>query len=96
MMFHTKFHQNRPTGSWKEDFFKYLYVHVYGHGSNLGHVTSIMLMNFDFLVPTKLQNLVENGPVISEKGKFQFSSKITLYQGQEMTLTFNTHFHLLN
>ena len=24
---------------------------IYGHGSHIGHVTSIMIMNFQFLVP---------------------------------------------
>ena len=38
----TKFHQNQSSVSWKEDF-KSVFT-IYGHGSNLGHVTSIMLM----------------------------------------------------
>ena len=52
LMLHTKFHRNRPTGSWKQDFLS-IYT-IYGHGSHLGHVTSIMLINFHFLVPQKL------------------------------------------
>ena len=28
---------------------------IYGHGSHLGHVTSIILMKFHFLVPTSLR-----------------------------------------
>ena len=69
MMLYTKVRRNRPTGSWKEEF---LSVNtIYGHGSHLSHVTSIMLMNFHFLVhKAYLQNLVENGPVVSEKSKF--------------------------
>ena len=48
-MLHTKFHRNWPTGSWKEEF---LSVNtIYGHGRHLGHVTSMMLMNFHFFVP---------------------------------------------
>ena len=51
-MLHTKFHLNRPTGSWKEIL---LSVNtIYGHGSHLGHVISIMIMNFHFLVPKRL------------------------------------------
>ena len=42
-MLHTKFGGNRPAGSGEED--------LYGHGSHLGHVTSIMSSNFHFLVP---------------------------------------------
>ena len=50
------------------------YFTIYGHGSRLGHVTSIMLMNFYTIVPESLhKNLDENGPVISEKSKFQFA-----------------------
>ena len=39
---------------------------IYEYGSHLGHVTSIILMNFYFLVPTSLI-LAENGPVVTEK-----------------------------
>ena len=47
-MLHTKFHGNRPASS-GEDFLKFL--PIYGHGGHLGHVTSITLTNFRFLVP---------------------------------------------
>ena len=46
---------------------------IYGHGGHLGHVTSIMLTNFQFLVPESfIQNLVQNGSVVSEKIRFEF------------------------
>ena len=62
---------------------------MYVHGSHLGHVTSIMLLNFHFhVLKAYIQNLVKNGPVVFEKSKFQFSYVMTLGQGQEMTLTF--------
>ena len=33
-----------------------------------------MLMNFHYVVPTSIpSNLVENGPVVSEKRKFNFN-----------------------
>ena len=71
LMLHTKFHQNWPTGSSKQDFLS-IYT-IYGYGSHLGHVTSIMLINFHFLLPKNyIQNLVENGPVVSEISKFKF------------------------
>ena len=39
-----------------------------------------------------LQNLVQNGTVVSEKIRFEFFCMyMTLGQCQEMTLTFNTH-----
>ena len=48
-MLHTKFHENRPAGSTEEDFRRVFTI--YGCGGHLGHVTSIMLINFQFLVP---------------------------------------------
>ena len=48
-MLHTKFHGNQPAGSGEEDFLKSFTI--YGHGSHLGHVTSIMASDFYFLVP---------------------------------------------
>ena len=46
---------------------------IYGRGGHLGHVTSIMSSNFDFLVPEAfIQNLVQNGIAVSEKIRFDF------------------------
>ena len=47
-MLHTKFRGNRPAGSGGEDFLRV--STIYGCGGHLGHVTSIMLINFHFLV----------------------------------------------
>ena len=47
-MLHTKFHGNRPAGS-TEDFRRIFTM--YGRVGQLGHVTSIMLSDFHFLVP---------------------------------------------
>ena len=48
-------------------------VLLYGRGGHLSHVASIMSSNFHFLVPESfLQNLVQNGIVVSEKIRFQF------------------------
>ena len=38
-----------------------------------------------------MQNLVKNRTVVSEKIWFDFSMYTTMGQGQEMTLTYNTH-----
>ena len=38
-----------------------------------------------------IQNLVKNGTVVSEKSGLKFCMYMTLDQGQEMTLNFNTH-----
>ena len=46
-MLHTKLRENRPTGS--GDFLRIFTI--YGHGGHLGNVTSIILINFHFLVP---------------------------------------------
>ena len=53
-MLHTKFHQNQPSGSWKEDLSSVFTI--YGHGSHLGHGTSILLMNFNFRLSTSLHS----------------------------------------
>ena len=47
-MLHTKFRGNRPAGSREEDFYRVFTI--YGHGGHLGHVTSIMSSDFQFLV----------------------------------------------
>ena len=47
-MLHTKFRGNRPASSGEEDFLRVFTI--YGRGGHLGHVTSIMLINFHFLV----------------------------------------------
>ena len=46
-MLHTKFRGNGPAGSGEEDF-KRVFT-IYGHGSHLGHVTSIMSSDVYFL-----------------------------------------------
>ena len=47
-MLHTKFCGNRPACSGEEDFLRVFTI--YGRGGHLGHVTSIMLINFHLLV----------------------------------------------
>ena len=47
-MLHTLFHGNRLAGSGVEVSRVFT---IYGRGGHLGHVTSIMLSNFHFLVP---------------------------------------------
>ena len=47
-MLHTNFRGNRSNGSGEEDFLRGF--NIYGHGRHLGHVTSIMSLNFIFLV----------------------------------------------
>ena len=48
-MLHTKFRENRPADSGEEDF-RRVFI-IYGRGGHLGNVTTIMLINFHFLVP---------------------------------------------
>ena len=48
-MLHTKFRGNRSAGSGEEDFQRV--STIYGHGSHLDHVTSIISSDFHFLVP---------------------------------------------
>ena len=42
-MLHTKFRENRPSGSGEEDFLRDFTI--YGRNCHLGHVTRIMLTN---------------------------------------------------
>ena len=48
-MLHAKFRGNLPAGSGEEDFLRV--STIFGHGSHLGHVTSIMSSDFHSLVP---------------------------------------------
>ena len=48
-MLHTKFRGNQSACSGEEDLLRVFTI--YGRGGHLGHVTSIMLINFNFLVP---------------------------------------------
>ena len=68
-MLHTTFRGNRSAGSGEEDF--WMDFTIYGHGGNLGHVTSIMVINIlSFYLTDNIQNLIKNGPVVSAKNKF--------------------------
>ena len=49
-MLHTKFRGNQLNASGKNT----RVFNIYGHGGHLGHVTSIMSLNFNFLVPKSL------------------------------------------
>ena len=51
-MLHTKFRENRFARSREEDFRRVFTI--YGRGSHLDHVTSIMSSDFHFLVPKSL------------------------------------------
>ena len=57
-MLHTKFHGNRPAGSREEDIRKVFTI--YGRGGHLGNVTSIMSLNFAFLVPESFHTKFES------------------------------------
>ena len=46
-----KFGYNRPTGSGEEDFKGFFYL--IWHGSHIGHVTKLILINFHSVVPEK-------------------------------------------
>ena len=49
-------------------------ITIYGRGGHLGHVTSIMLITIFISLYLKvfIQNLVQNGTVVSEKIRFYF------------------------
>ena len=48
-MLHTKFRENRPTGSGEEDFLRVFTI--YGRGGHLGHVTWTIYIKLSFLLP---------------------------------------------
>ena len=68
-MLHTKFCENWPAYSGKEDFIKVFTI--YGHAGHLGYVTSIISKIFiSMYIKAYIQNLVQNGPVVFEKSVF--------------------------
>ena len=54
-MIHTKFSGNRSEGFGEEDFWRIFTI--YGPGGHLGHVTSIMFIDFHFIVPESLHTI---------------------------------------
>ena len=52
-MLHTKFRENRSTGS-GEVLLNVLTIYVYGHGGHLGHATWTIHINFHSPFPTRL------------------------------------------
>ena len=66
---------------------------MYGHGGHLGNVTSIMSSDFHFLVSESFHKKIwfRSAKWFLRKSGLNFCMYTTLGQGQEMTLTFNTH-----
>ena len=70
-MLYTKFRGNLPAGSGEEDFLRVFTI--YGRCGHLGHVTSIMTLDFHFLVHESFQkNSFQIGTVVSEKIRLEF------------------------
>ena len=90
-MLHTKCHVNRLAGS-GEEVFRRVFT-ICGHGGHLGYVTSIMSSDFHFLVSESFHTKFGSdiGTEVFEKIWFEFLYLHTVCQGQEITLTFNTH-----
>ena len=64
-MLHT-FRENWPAYSGEEDFFKVFTI--YGHGA---HLDQHHIKKFHYMyLKAYIQNLVQNGPVVSEKSVF--------------------------
>ena len=65
---------------------------MYGRGGHLGHVTSIISVDFHFLVPESFHTKFGSDRHSTlRKSSLIFCMYTTLGQGQEITLTFNTH-----
>ena len=59
-------------GPLEKKIFEVLFI-IYRHGGHLGHVTRIMLKKIISLyLKAFIQNLVQNGPVVFEKIRFEF------------------------
>ena len=94
-MLHTRFHGNQPAGSGEEDFLRVFTI--YGHGGHLCHVTSIMSSGFISLsLKAFIKIWFRLAQYFLRKSGLNFCMYTTLGQGQEMTLTFNTHISSLN
>ena len=63
---------------------------IYGRGGHLGHMTSIMLIFF--LFPCTLHTKPSG---FLRKANFNVRIVMTLDQGHEITLNFNTHIYIL-
>ena len=66
---------------------------IYGRGGHYGHVTSNVSSDFHFLVPESFHTKIwfRSEQKFLKKSSFNVCMYTTLGQGQEMTLTFNTH-----
>ena len=69
-MLHIKFRGNLSTGSGEEDFFKVFTI--YGHGSHLGHVTSIPIKEIfiSSYLKAYTQNLIKIAQCFLRKASF--------------------------
>ena len=66
-MLHTKFRANRPAGSWEEDFFKDFYLIWAWRSSWSGDQHHVNNFFISLYLKSFIQNLVQNGTVVSEK-----------------------------
>ena len=70
-MLHTEFRENQPAGFREEK--KLRVFTIYGHGGHLGHVISIITLNFHLHVPKAyIQNLVKITQWFLSKASFNF------------------------
>ena len=71
---------------------------IYGRGGHLGHVTSIMSLDFHFLVAEGfIQNLVQIGLVVSEKIQFEslYVHDLGSMSRNDLDLQYS-HLHIFN
>ena len=88
-MLHTKFRRNRPAGSGEEDFKGFLpYV---GMAAILVMRPASCHRVFISLYLKAFIKKIQISKLVLRKSGLNFCMYTTLDQGQEMTLTFNTH-----
>ena len=95
-MLHTKFRGNPPAGSGEEDFLKGFY-HIWAWQPSWS-CDQHHVIRFSFPCTCKLSYKVwfRSTQYFMRKSGLNFCMYMTLGQGQEMTLTFNTHISSLN
>ena len=68
-MLHTKFHQNQPIGSWKEDFKVFYHIWVWQPSWSCDQ-HNLDEFFISLYLQAYIQNLAENGPEVNEKSNF--------------------------
>ena len=89
-MLQAKFQDHRTSSSGAEDFQKFLPYMGVAAILDMSPASCHQIF-ISLYLKALIESLVQIGTEVSEKIQFDFYMYTTLGQGQEMTLTFNTH-----